>query len=133
MILKVLWEGNDMVSSELNGLLVSKFPNLQEIYIDNVSWQEGDNTGSHTVYGDVLVPYLNECISKDCRQEIKSIFDFLENLLALKDSYVDEVVAFSVLESIAYRFKEKSCLISYLGERCKETLEEVMRPAICPP
>ena len=116
----------NMISLELNRILVSKFPTLQEKYTDEVNWQEGDNTGSHTVYGDVLVPYLSECISKDYEQEIKTIFHFLEELLELDDKYVDEVVSFSVLESLAYLFKEKSYLISYLGEKCKKALDEVM-------
>jgi len=111
-----------MTSAELNKMLVNKFPELKEKYIDEVSWQEGDDTGAHTVYGNVLTPYLVDCISKDNRQEFQAIFDFLENLLEIEDSYIDEVVYFSVLESIAYIFKEKTCLIAYLGEKCKKAI-----------
>ena len=52
----------EVTNTELNKLFISKFPNLKEKCNDEVSWQEGDNTGSHVVFGDVLVPYLLNCI-----------------------------------------------------------------------
>ena len=122
----MLWEENNMISAELNKIFVNKFPNLQEKYLDEVSWQEGDDTGSHIVYGDVLTPYLKECILKDYKREFQIVFDFLEELLGLDDEYADEVVSFSVFESLAYLFKEKAYLISYLGEKCKKALNEIV-------
>ena len=115
-----------MISAELNKMLVNKLPNLKERYFDEVNWQEGDETGSHTVYGDVLAPYLTECILKDSKQEYLVVFDFLEELLALNDKYATEVVALSVFESLAYLFKERNHLRSYLGEKCKRGLDDVI-------
>jgi hypothetical protein len=123
----MLWEGNNMTSAELNKLLVNKFFNLQEKYIDEVSWQEGDETGSHVVYGDVLTPYLRDCIQKDCKQEIQRVCAFLESLLEIDDKYTNEVVYFSVLESLEHLFKGNVYLISYLGERCRMALNEIIR------
>lgn len=114
-----------MISAELNKMLVNKLPNLREKYLDEVSWQEGDDTGSHTVYGDVLAPYLTECILKDCKQEYLVIFDFLETLLELDDKYADEVVYLSVFESLTYLFKERTYLISHLGKKCKKALNSL--------
>ena len=114
-----------MNSAELNRMFIEKFPNLQGKYIAEVSWQEGDDTGSHTVYGDVLVPYLIDCILKDNEHDFQNIFNFLEQLLSLEDNYVDEVVYFSVLESITYIFKERIYLIQYLGAKCKNALNEM--------
>ena len=51
-----------MNSIELNKLLIEKFPNLIDDYCDEVGWQEGDETGSHIVYGDVFTPYIVKCI-----------------------------------------------------------------------
>jgi len=114
-----------MLSSELNKMLVSRFPNLQEKYLEEVSWQENHDTGSHIVYGDVLAPYLSDCLLKDNIKEIQLVFDFLEEILKLEDKYADEVVYFSVFESVAYFFKEKDFLIPYLGEKCKIALNAV--------
>lgn len=76
-----------MTSAELNKMMVTHFPNLKEKYLDEVSWQEGDDTGSHTVYGDVLTPYLIDKIIKKDENEVKKIFSFLEGILKLEDIY----------------------------------------------
>ena len=114
-----------MTSAELNKMFVKKFPNLQEAYLDEISWQEGDDTGSHTVYGDVFTPYLKDCIFNNQEQEYKAIFDFLEEILGLGDEYADNVVYLSVFESLAYLFKVRDDLVACLGERCKKALSEV--------
>lgn len=101
-------------------------PKIRQKYDDEVSWQEGNSTGSHTVFGDVLTPYLVECILQNDRQEIANIFNFLESLLCLNDQYVDEVVSLSVFESIAYLFKEKAYLTELLGEQSKKVLENFL-------
>lgn len=53
-----------MTNKELNLKLINDFPDLYEVYKSETEWQEGDNTGSHTVYGDVLAPYFEDCVSK---------------------------------------------------------------------
>ena len=111
-----------MLNEKLNKLLINKFPNLKDKYLDEVSWQEGDNTGSHVVYGDVLTPYLSECIKNNNQQEFQNIFNFLEELLLLEDKYIDEVVYFSVFESVIIFFKDNDYLFSYLGTKCKQAI-----------
>jgi len=113
-------------SSELNRLLVKSFPNLSDVYTEEVEWQEGDNTGSHTVYGDVFTPYLVNCITNDSKEEMSKALLYIEELLALEDSYVDEVVAFSILESIAYLFEEKQSLMDLIGERTKLVIKDFL-------
>ena len=115
-----------MKSSELNRLLVKSFPNLNDAYTEEVEWQEGDNTGSHIVYGDVFTPHLVNCISNDSEEEMSKALSYIEELLVLEDSYVDEVVAFSILESIAYLFEEKQSLIDLLGEKTKLVMKDFL-------
>ena len=115
-----------MKSRELNKLLVESFPNLNDEYVDEVSWQEGDDTGSHTVYGDVFTPYLSNCIEKNKQEEITQAFEYIEKLLNLEDTYVDEVVSFSILESIAYLIKEREKLFDLLGDKTKESIKEFL-------
>ncbi len=114
-----------MKSDDLNKKLIEHLPKLRERYDDEVSWQEGDSTGSHIVFGDVLTPYLVECILQNDRQEIANIFNFLENLLCLNDKYVDEVISLSVIESTVYLFKERTYLTELLGQHLRKVLEEV--------
>ena len=115
-----------MKSYDLNKMLIKHLPQLSERFNDEISWQEGHDTGCHTVFGDVLTPYLVECILQNNRQGIAQIFDFLENILCLKDEYADEVIWLSVLESISYLFKTHVYLTEFLGEHTKKTLEKFL-------
>ena len=116
-----------MDAKYLNQLLIMKFPNLQESYEEEVSWQEGDSTGSHIVYGDVLTPYLMECVEKNYTEEVKKIFNFLEEILLLKNKYSDEVIAFSVLEGIFHLLNENSLLQKLLGGKTRGVFEELVQ------
>ncbi|EIB7773371.1 hypothetical protein K9J57_002186 [Listeria innocua] len=115
-----------MKSKELNKLLVESFPNLNEEYVEETSWQKGDDTGSHTVYGDVFTPYLTGCIEENKQIELVQAFEYVEKILELEDEYAVDVVTFSVLESIAYLFKEKRDLYNLLGVKTKESIKEFL-------
>ncbi|EAC2784877.1 hypothetical protein NY18_05440 [Listeria monocytogenes] len=106
--------------------MVESFPNLNEEYVEETSWQEGDDTGSHTVYGDIFTPYLTECIEENKQMEMVQAFEYVEKILELQDEYAVDVVTFSVLESIAYLFKGKRDLCNLLGVKTKESIKEFL-------
>lgn len=116
-----------MTSRQLNQLLVTNVPNVRQQYIEEVCWQEGDDTGSHVVFGDVLTPYLVICIAQNNQKEIAAIFDFLEVILLMNDDYASEVITFSVFESITYLLKNRPDLTALLGKQCKKALDDVMQ------
>lgn len=70
-----------MTSKELNKLSIETFPELNDSYVEEVQWQEGDDTGSHTVYGDIFTPYVIICIENNKQEEIRKIFSYVEFLL----------------------------------------------------
>lgn len=109
---------------ELNRLLTEYFPNLADAYEEEIEWQEGDETGSHIVYGDVFTPYVAKCLERNDRKKLDEIFDFLEFLLAKQDSYIDEVVAFSVIESLEGLLKQNHEIVERMGGRARKLLEE---------
>ncbi len=37
---------------------MDEFPELVSVYQDEISWQEGEATGYHIIYGDVSTPYF---------------------------------------------------------------------------
>ena len=121
------WRGGEygLNAKYLNQLLIAKFPNLQKKYHDEISWQDGESTGSHIIYGDVLTPYLIERIERDDLEEIKEIFGFLEDVLLLGDKYSDEVIAFSVVESVFHLLSKNSHLQILLGSNTRVILEEL--------
>ena len=114
-----------MDSVKLNMMLIEKFPNLIEKYKEEVEWQEGDNTGSHTVYGDVLAPYLVECIELENESEIIKILEFIERILKFNIKYSDEVIAFSILERIEYEYRDSALLNNNYGELTKKVIDEI--------
>lgn len=102
-----------MTSKELNLKLLKLLPEIEQLYREEVSWQEGDETGSHTVFSDVLFPYILDNIADV--ETTKRIFDVIEQILELHDEYADEVIALSVLENLFY---EQECIDkfeNYLG------------------
>lgn len=116
-----------MTSNELNKLLIKSFPKLKNAYDEEVGWQEGDDTGSHTVYGDILTPYLNKCLNEKNEKEIKKIFSFIESVLELQDNYSDEVITFSVLEGIVYQYQNSVLLNKHVGKLTKKIIKEIRK------
>jgi len=115
-----------MKCADLNRLLVKNFPQLKEIYIKETSWDDGDDTGAHVVYGDVFNPYLHEIISENRIAEMEAAFDFIEQMLELNDEYVANVMAVTVLESISYIFEVQPNLTNSLGKRSKKMLNDII-------
>ncbi|MBC1794806.1 DUF7674 family protein [Listeria booriae] len=114
-----------MTSKELNKQLIYEFPKLKDAYTDEVSWQEGDDTGSHTVYGDVFTPHIRKTIENKDDEEIAKIFSYIENTLNMEDEYADEVISFSVLESIAELLKGEQWTDKFIKDRTKKILIEI--------
>lgn len=114
-----------MRSKELNKLLVKNFPNLSESYEEEVKWQDGDDTGSHTVYGDIFTPYIINCIENSKWDEINKISLYLEFLLSKRILYIDEVISFSVLESIEYLVKGNRKVQNLLGKETQKVFKEL--------
>ena len=90
---------NSMTSKQLNQKLITLLPEIEELYTEEVNWQEGDETGSHVVFGDVLVPFVLKNSDFDI---IKKCFDVVESILELNDEYAEEVITLSFLENFVY-------------------------------
>ena len=108
-----------MDNRDLNLLIVKKFPKLESKYIEETNWQEGDDTGSHVIYGDVFTPYLINCIENKDKEKMKELFAYIEFLIGLEDEYINEVVTVSILLSIKHFFLENENLIDLLGKNTK--------------
>ncbi len=71
-----------MTSKELNLKLLTLLPEIKDLYDNEVSWQEGDETGSHTVFSDVWFPYIlknldNAAITKKTSKSLKSFLNYM--------------------------------------------------------
>ncbi len=116
-----------MTCNELNLKLIETFPELTNEYKTETLWQEGDNTGSHVIYGDVLVPFIKKAIQDKNSLILKRVFEFLELLLLSKDEYAIEVVYFSVIESLIYDEEiHLDTFVHLLGEQTLFAIKELL-------
>jgi len=113
-----------MTPKTLNRKLIDAFPHLKRAYKTETSWQEGDDTGSHVVFADVLVPVMLTHIKSENYSIVKKYFDFLESLLESGDTYASDVVATSVIESIFYDEVDAKEVKLLLGTKSLEIWEE---------
>ena len=97
-----------MNSKELNTKLLEKFPELNEAFNKEVSWQDGISTGSIVVFEDDFMPFIINAIEKDLSDVIKKIFEFVEELVTSNDEYAKNVVEVAIIENIgSYDIKDK--------------------------
>lgn len=113
-----------MNAKKMNHLLINTFPELIVSYHDEVDWQEGDETGSHVVYGDVFMPYVEKVINEEKHDDMKRIFKFIEDVLLLNEEYSDEVIMFSVLERLIYSDYFEKCE-RWFGRYTREVVDGV--------
>lgn len=106
--------------------MINGFPILEKEYHEEVDWQEGDETGSHVVYGDVFAPYIENLIATNDQEELEKAFDFIEKILLKNEKYSDEVIMFSVLERILCDNGRFQNCRKYFGE-CTEKIIKEMR------
>ena len=114
-----------MTSRELNRMLIQWIPEVAATYEKEVEWQEGDETGAHIIFGDVLVPHIIELVEEQESESLKKIFEFIEHLLSLGDEYAEEVVMLSVIESLYYRLENFSAVYLPMKEKTRLCFERL--------
>lgn len=115
-----------MTSKDLNIMLTKLLPEIKASYDEEVSWQEGDKTGSHVVFGDVLLPYILKSAKSGNIQCLIKCFNMIEKILSLDDKYADEVITLSILESLSYETDLKIDLSEIMGDKTKQIFTELL-------
>jgi len=105
---------------ELNQKLINAFPDLTKAYHEQVDWQEGDDTGSHVVYGDVLVPVMLAYLRAEYYNIVQKYFDFLEAILVAGDEYAADVITTTVIESLFFDDLDAARVRPLLGKKTRE-------------
>ena len=95
-----------MTCKELNLLLLKNLPQLETNFNNFVSWQDGIDTGCHTTFENIFVPFIIETIEEENESVLKDIFFFINQLVISKDEYAEEVVQLSVLEPLKDEYDE---------------------------
>jgi hypothetical protein len=115
-----------MKSKELNQLLTTNIKNIKEGYLEEISWQDGEDTGSHIIFGDVFAPYIIKCLQDNNETEIKICFSFIENILNKNDDYIIEVILFSVLERLAFEKTNQILLKKHMFPNTAKYYNEII-------
>jgi hypothetical protein len=117
-----------MTSKELNLKLIESFPEIKDVYCEETSWQDGDETGSHVVYADIFVPFIKAQIFDGQEQTVASAFHYIEKLLELNDEYANEVIALSVLESLLFdEDVDNAFFIEFAKPNTLELIQEIIQ------
>lgn len=101
-----------MKPKELNTLLLKLIPEVKDSFEEYTSWQDGLDTGCHSVFENVLLPFTIEALENDNEDLIKRIFKFINDMLISGDEYQEEVAQLSFLEPLKaehedeYRYSE---------------------------
>lgn len=101
-------------------LLIQAFPNLK----DEFNEYSEEPIYLHLVFGDVINPYIENCILTHNFFEIKRVFEFIDFLLLNQDIYIQEVVLFTVLERFMDNDREWDCIIRFLGPNTVKLLDQ---------
>jgi len=104
-----------LASKKLNLRLIAAFPELEREYREETEWQDGDETGSHVVYGDVLMPRIYFLLENKKYAEAKKYLDFTEELIAENEEYGVNVAVVTIVEGIFYSYADKNEIPPLLG------------------
>ena len=107
-------------------------PELREEY--NSKAEENlidEETGVHIVFGVIIVPYLVELLKKEndrYKEVIKRIFIFFEKMAKSDDVLIQEVLEFTIIETLIDEWKEVlSNAYNYMLEETKKSSSAVER------
>lgn len=113
-----------MTSKELNLTLLGFLPELKSVYLEETSWQEGDDTGSHVVFSDVFYPYIAEILKDNHSAMIHKCFFAIERMIELNDEYAEEVLELSLFENFFYQDNLQINVRQYMGEKTKNKYDK---------
>ena len=111
--------------TQLTSELLKFFPHFQKTYNEKFDYFKPDEPGHHVVYGDLLLPYLLECVRLNKVTELHKIFDFLEFLSNQENLKIQEVVQMSVLESLGKDEILLEKIQEYMGPATKKLSDEI--------
>jgi len=112
---------------ELNRRMIQAFPELRERYDAETTWNGGEDTGSHVIYGDVFNPALHAYLKCGNFHASRKYFDFAESLLETKDDYAEEVAIITILESVYFDEYHDDDIVPLLGSKSQAIWNEFIK------
>ncbi|MBQ9046678.1 MAG: hypothetical protein IJ120_02150 [Solobacterium sp.] len=85
---------------KMNRLLLENFPELQDDFEKETSWNEGIETGSYVVYEDVFMPFIIRSFVDKDKNKIDRIMKFVEELSSSDDFEIRNLIGVTVIDNI---------------------------------
>lgn len=119
----------EITYQNMNRKIVEAVPELRAAY-DHAVAEGYDADGPHVLYEELFAGVLPKFFESECqnKNQLRKIFDFLENLANHPDAKIQNVVYVSVCESICSDEAVLQKAQKYLGKTTKRFCDEIMKP-----
>lgn len=104
-------------------ILINNFPELRKVYEDNIDDYEDL---PYVFYESVFVKFILDKAKYYDEDKLKSIFIFVEDMLANGDEETINLIGVAIIESLYYEedLKAKEILLRYFGKLTKKSFED---------
>ncbi|UWV46589.1 hypothetical protein N1236_13625 [Acetivibrio thermocellus] len=111
---------------EAINILINKFPELKKVYIENIDDYEGL---PYVFYESVFVKFILDKVNSDDDDKLRTIFDFIEDMLVNGDDETKNLIGVAVVESLYYEKSSeiKERLQKYFGELTRKNYEDCFK------
>lgn len=103
--------------------LINKFPELRKVYEENIDDYEDL---PYVFYESVFVKFILDKANSYHEDKLKTIFVFVEDMLANGDEETKNLIGVAIIESLYYEedSKTKEKLLRYFGKLTKKSFED---------
>lgn len=91
-------------------MLLKAFPEIEDSFKEETSWQDGLDTGSTVVFEDVFMHFVFDAAVSGDNDFVDRVGKFLKLCISLNDSYVTNTILVAVLENIESHIYDPGCM-----------------------
>ena len=108
---------------EAINILINNFSELRKVYEENIDDYEDL---PYVFYESVFVKFILDKVNCCDEDKLKTIFIFVEDMLANGDDEIKNLIGVAIIESLYFEkdSKTKEILLKYSGELTKKSFED---------
>lgn len=110
--------------SNANRLLMAEFPELKEIYCNNI---DEYSDLPYAFYESEFVPFIMDQLRQNCLSNLNKVFSFIEKLFIEGDEMIVNLIGVAVVESLYFENdynKYKNMIFNLCGEKTRKSFSE---------
>jgi hypothetical protein len=121
---------SDLNYDTVSDLLVAQLPALRSEYDELLKWWGDDKPGPHVVYGDLLIPFLEQAVRADDAATLATVFELVEVLAECSDARVRDIVNATICDFIVANEAVFARARLAMGPLTRRRCEEVARARV---